>query len=126
MPLYLHKSLCDLSKAGQLASSADPGSKAGEQRGGDYFHRIQTGYSKDNTPTYRYFKTKEEFDSYQGKKGDTGKERTKKTGDESAQRLKEKTAKEHEESSQKQKDSLFIKDKDKKVQKSLYIRKPHE
>jgi hypothetical protein len=121
MVLYLHKSLCDLSKAGELASSADPESTAGEQRGGDYFHRIQTGYKKDNTPKYRYFKTKDEWDGYVKGKGATGKERTKKTGDESAQRLKEKTTKEQEESSAKQKDSLFIKQKDKKIKKSLYI-----
>ncbi len=119
MSHYLHKSLCDLEKAGQLASSADRG--VGEQRGGDYYHRVQTGYSKDNTPNYRYFKTKEEFDSYSKQKGTTGKERTKKPSDEGAKRLKEATAKEKKETSAKQKESLFIKKKDKKVKKGLYI-----
>lgn len=119
--IYLHKSLCDLEKAGQLATSADSSSTAGEQRGGDYFHRIQTGYSKDNTPQYRYFRTKDEWESYSNKQGDTQRARTKKTGDESAERLKEKTTKEHAASSKKQKDSLFIKKDEKKVNKSLYI-----
>lgn len=121
MSLFLHGSLCDLSKA-ELASSADSG--VGSQRGGDYFHRIQTGYNKDNSPSYRYFKTKEEFDSYSAGKGSTTSKRTKKTGDDSAKRLKEKTGKEHEESSKKQKDSLFIKNKDKKIKKSLFITLP--
>ena len=122
MDIYLHKSLCDLNKAGELASSANPKSQAGEQRGGNYFHRIQVGYTKQNTPKYRYFHTKEEWEGYTNKKGETQKHRTKKTGEESAEKLKEKTTKEHEESSEKQAhSSLFLKDKDKKVQKSLYI-----
>lgn len=124
MPHYLHNSLCDLVKAGQLATSADANNKAGGQRGGDYFHRIQTGYNKDNSPSYRYFKTKEEFDGYTKTKGETTKGRTKKTGDDSAERLKDKTKKEHAESSKKQQDSLFLKDKDKKIKKSLYITLP--
>ncbi len=122
MSLFLHSSLCDLSKAAKTPSASDKG--VGEQRGGNYYHRIQTGYSKDNAPSYRYFDTKEEFDSYSAGKGETAKQRTKKTGDESAKRLKDKTTKEQKESSAKQKDSLFIKDKDKKIKKSLFINLP--
>lgn len=118
MAHFLHKSLCDLSKA------APPGSsQTGEQRGGDYYHRIQTGYSKKtNSPTYRYFKTKDEFDSYSGAQKKAGDEKKKKTGDEGAARLKEKLTVEQKESSAKTKESLFIKDKDKKITKSLYIK----
>lgn len=126
MPLILHKSLCDMNKAGQLASSGNPNSKAGEQRGGNYFHRVQTGYSKDNTPEYRYFKTKEEWESYQAHENPKSKEPKKKDKDDGAERLKKKTQKEQKASSKKvNKDSgLFIKPSKKdspKVQKSLYI-----
>lgn len=126
MAIYLHKSLCDLHKAGQLATSAGS-SDTGEQRGGDYFHRIQTGYTKDNKPQYRYFRTAESWDAYTKEKKKTGKE-DKKTGEESAERLKEKTTGEQVESKKKedktrQQASLFIKDKkkDKKVKKGLYL-----
>jgi len=116
MPLFLHKSLCDMSKASPSAS------QTGEQRGGDYFHRIQTGYSKQtNAPTYRYFDTADEWNSYTEQQKKTKASKPKKTGEESARRLKQKTEQEHKESSKKTKDSLFIKDKDKQIKKSLFI-----
>ena len=124
MPHYLHKSLCDLSKATKPGRGKSD--QTGEQRGGDYFHRIQTGYSKKtNQPTYRYFKTKDEYDAYTGAKDAAGKKTKKKTGDEGAKRLKEKLSTEQSASSQKtkdSKDSLFLKDKNKKLAKSLYIK----
>jgi hypothetical protein len=118
MPLYLHKSLCDLEKAGQLATSADRG--IGEQRGGDYFHRIQTGYGKDNSPSYRYFRTKDEWDSYTQKKSKVSKDDKKDKKPDSEESLKQKTSEEHKESAKKQEHSLFIKDSKKKIKKSLY------
>ncbi len=119
MSLFLHKSLCDLSK-GDSSGSAD---KTGEQRGGKYFHRIQTGYGKNNAPTYRYFKTEEEFSAYssQQTKEEKTKKQHEKTTKEGAKRLKDKVESEQQQTSEKQKDSLFIKDKNKKIQKSLYI-----
>lgn len=127
MAIYLHKSLCDLKKAGQLATSAAAGG-TGEQRGGDYFHRIQTGYTQNNKPQYRYFRTAEDWDAYSKEKKNTGKEK-KKTGEDSAERLKDKTKGEQDKSKQQEekarkKDSLFIKDKkkDKKVKKSLFVK----
>lgn len=117
MSLVLHKSLCDLEKAENRDSDSSAASKTGEQRGGDYFHRIQTGYSKTNKPEYRYFKTKDEWESYQGQ------QKPKKPAEKKTSHLKDKVTKEHEASTQKlRRDTgLFIKDKKSTVKKSLYI-----
>ena len=112
--LYLHKSLV---KAAQLPTSADRG--VGSQRGGNYVARVQVGYGKDNKPKYRYFKTPEEYKAYQEQQSTTTKEKKKK-GDkkEGTKRLEEKTEKEK---TKKQGSSVFVKDKDKKVQKSIAL-----
>lgn len=39
-------------------------SQTSEIRGGKYAARIQTGYEKDGSPKYRYFKTQEEYEQY--------------------------------------------------------------
>ena len=117
--LYLHKSLCDLNKAGELATSADPESKAGEQRGGKYYHRIQTGYSKDNSPSYRYFKTQDEWESYIKKQS---KSRKPNSENKDKVSLEDKVKKEQKNTDKKKtSSSLFISNKKKKVAKSLFI-----
>lgn len=105
----------------------------GESAGGKYAARLQIGVEKDGSPMYKYFKTRDEYETYlknraQGNKSDKG------------SKLKQKVDKEHASSTSKirqktsvGKKNLFTgKDKDKtkdskddkKVEKSLrlYVR----
>jgi len=108
--LYLTKALTgwDLVKADQTA----------QLRGGKYAARIQTGYEKDGSPQYRYFKTIEEYESYLKNSGkvpgkEKGKSKDKKTP-------AEKAAEKREEKLQERQSSIYKKkDKQKKVKKSL-------
>ena len=113
MSIYLHKSLV---KAAQLPSSADQG--VGEQRGGSYVARVQTGFGKDNKPRYRYFKTAEEYKAFQESKKQTKTPKhNRKRGSkaEGVKRLEEVSDKERSESSMKtQGSSLFVRRKGKK------------
>jgi len=77
-----------------------------EIRGGKYAARVQTGYEKDGSPKYRYFKTMEEYESYMGskkKKDSKAKAKAKakgggdKKGDESGPKKKETAAKKKKE-----------------------------
>ncbi len=112
--LYLRKALTgwDLSKAKGKTST-------GEQRGGAYVARVQTGYEKDGSPKYRYFDTEQEYESYlrgAGRKKQATEQ--KKRGKE----LKEKTKKERKEETKKQ-SKLFTaqakKEKKEKVKKAF-------
>jgi hypothetical protein len=121
--LVLHSALCT-GAVGQLpgGASSKPSGKQGETRGGKYFHRILAGYGKDQRPEYRYFHTKEEWDSYLDHKGGKSGEKKGKKDKKSKDRLKEKLDKEHN----KKKQSLFVKkkadkEKEKKVEKGLFI-----
>jgi len=90
-------------------------SKTGEQRGGKYVARVQTGYEKDGSPRYKYFDTLEERDKYLQSRGTSG---------DGKKRLKDKLTDEQKEAKQKQKVShgkvesgkLFVA-KDKKEKK---------
>jgi len=118
MDLFLRKSLTgwDIAKAKGKTST-------GEQRGGAYIARVQTGYEKDGSPKYRYFNEKE-YEAYlSGDKedGDKKGEESKKKGD----GLKDKQDKERKEETHKQ-SKLFSaaakkekKKKEEKVKKSL-------
>ena len=113
--LVLHPSLCKGNPAA-----------VGEQVGGQYAHRIQTGYEKDNSPKYRYFKTEAEYKTYleaEAKKKGGKKKAGKKD-------LKEKLSSEHKKVKDKEtgkkfseRGKLFVKKDKKKISKSigLYI-----
>lgn len=99
--LYLRAEL--LNKAGDKAekpkTSAESGKPVpgkasggtGEQRGGAYHARAQTGYEKDGSPKYRYFKTEEEYETYLENKNRS----------ESSRKLEHKVKREHEDSTDK-------------------------
>lgn len=82
-----------------------------EQRGGQHVARVQTGYEKDGSPRYKYFKTQDEYRKYMETKGGKGKNKA------DSKKLKKKTDKERKSSKEKQekkhgdKVSLFVKDK---------------
>jgi hypothetical protein len=72
--------------------------QTGEQQGGKYSARVQTGIEKDGSPQYRYFKTQAEYEEY------LSKQRQVKTGTSDnkssmKQRLQSKLKKEQKESS---------------------------
>lgn len=130
MRLFLHH---DLFKGDSSDGGGDP---TGEQRGGSYVARVQTGYEKDGSPQYRYFKNSEEYRKYLESKGkskdknkDKKKDRKESEGKGKERHLKSKLKEEHEESRKKQEDTqgkvnLFVKDKanreaKKKVKKSI-------
>lgn len=107
------------------AESSSAKISSGEQRGGAYFHRIQTGYNKDNTPAYRYFRSKEEWDAYnkhQSKVPESDK-KNKKEDKKEKEPLEDKVDTEHKKGAKKT-ESLFIKQKDVKgaVEKGLYLK----
>ena len=55
--------------------------QTGEQQGGKHVARVQTGYEKDGSPAYRYFKTSKEYRDFllkQSKKKREGKKDKKK------------------------------------------------
>lgn len=113
MKLFLHKALTgwDLYKSkGKTAT--------GEQRGGAYVARVQTGYEKDGSPKYRYFDTEKEYESYlQG----SGRKKESKNQKKKGEELKEKTKKQSKEEKKKA-SKLFTaaaKKEKKKVRKSL-------
>ncbi len=81
MPHYLHPSLCKGAAA-----------KLGGQKGGKYVARVQVGFKPDNTPKYRYFETKHEYQAYLSEQGKASKEDTK--SKKKREKLKRKMAKE--------------------------------
>ena len=110
MRLFLHEALMagDLSKAKGKTST-------GEQRGGNYFARVQTGYEKDGSPEYRYF-TKPEYDAYLSGDQST-KDKEESSQKKSEKKLKGKQEKERSEEKKKQ-SKLFTASADKMDKKS--------
>jgi hypothetical protein len=93
--------------------------QTGEARGGKYAARVQSGYEKDGSPKYRYFKTHKEYDAYMkgsGKKKDH--EKKKKNREKES---KEKHEKEHKESTKKQQRSSVHKLGESKQKQSLLL-----
>jgi hypothetical protein len=84
MPHYLHPSLC---KGGAAA-------KLGGQKGGKYVARVQVGFKPDNSPKYRYFENKHEYQAYLSEQGKSSKEDTK--SKKKREKLKQKMKKEHQ------------------------------
>jgi hypothetical protein len=99
MTLYLRHDLIKGAKGSAKPEKAkqDRGAKTGEQRGGKYVARIQTGYEKDGSPRYKYFQTLAERDKYLQGRG--------KTEVDGKKRLKGKLDKEQSESKKKEKAS---------------------
>lgn len=103
------------------ASGSSATKTTGEQRGGSYIARVQTGYDKDGSPKYRYFKSQDEYKSWKEKNGKGAKKKK------NPHNLKQKVEREHKESTEKQgaapqtKGSDPLKD-NKKVSKGLYVR----
>lgn len=115
MQLFLRD---DLVKSHGLVKPGTPKAsgqnKPGEQRGGNYIARVQTGMEKDGSPKYRYFMSQEEFDSYlKGK-------HNKRDAKEHAKDLDTKVDREHYESKRSQdKESRSLLKRQEKVKKSL-------
>ena len=97
----------------------------GEQRGGKYVARVQTGYDKDGSPKYKYFETQEEYKKW---KENHGKGSKRKKPDKNPHNLAQKVDREHRESKEKQNDTKQtagsdpLKDNKTSVRKSLYVR----
>lgn len=89
--LYLHKSLVKASTK-----------QLGEQRGGKYVARVQTGVSKDGSPIYRYFRTSEEYKTYIENKAKIKDEDSKKANSKEDKKIKEKVAREQKKSEKQQ------------------------
>lgn len=116
--LMLHPHLCKGNPAA-----------VGEQVGGQYAHRIQIGYEKDNSPKYQYFKTEDEYKTYLENKA----KKKKKPGDKKSpvdkkKDLKEKLTAEQKKNKDKEtgkefsrRGKLFVKDKKKKTKISKSI-----
>lgn len=140
--LYLRKSLLgwaeeeELSKSDKPETKAGSGkpvaakAKAGELRGGRYAARVQTGYEKDGSPKYRYFKTEEEYSSYLSDSKSEGKSPAR-GHDKGSGKLESKVKEEHEESTKKhrakQHHGLLSPDKEEKPKTTakslrLYVR----
>ncbi len=125
--LYLRHALLKsgVAKPEKAKKDGSPAAKTGEQRGGNYVARIQTGYEKDGSPRYKYFSSLEERDTYLQSRG--------KTSDSPKKRLKTKLTTEQKESKNKEKAShgkvesgkLFVtkdkKEKEEKTEKSLSV-----
>lgn len=83
--------------------------QTGEQLGGNYVARIQTGIEKDGSPQYRYFTTQAEYDTYlteqRAKKKGKGKKGSDKKDVSIKERLQAKLKQEQEASSRKTKAS---------------------
>lgn len=75
--------------------------QTGEQQGGKYAARVQTGIEKDGSPQYRYFNTQAEYEEYVSKqrKPDSSKE-GKGDSKDMKERLQSKLKKEQEKSSE--------------------------
>lgn len=65
----------------------------GEEREGTYAARAQTGYEKDGSPQYRYFRTMEEYKTYLANKN-KAEGGSKDTDEDSGDKLKQKLDKE--------------------------------
>lgn len=100
MDLFLHKSLCDMEKAGRLSSSGK--ASAGDQRGGTYIARVQYGYDENNQPKYRYFRSQDEYKAYLKQQSNV----KDKDGNKNKERLKEKLEAERKESKDKRDDKV--------------------
>lgn len=62
----------------------------GEEREGTYAARAQTGYEKDGSPQYRYFKTMAEYKTYLANKNgseDSGEDKDENSGDKLKQKM---------------------------------------
>jgi hypothetical protein len=105
--MYLSKALVgwDLVKADQTS----------QLRGGKYAARIQTGYEKDGSPQYRYFKTMDEYEAYLNHQG---KSKKKDKDDKDKKTPAEKEATKREAKLKSRQSSIYTK-KSKKVSKSL-------
>lgn len=86
--------------------------KRGDVRGGEYIKRVVTGTDKDGSPQYRYIRTQEALDAWEANQRKNKPE--KKKGDKSD--LSDKVKREHQDSTDK------IRNKDKKTEKSLFVK----
>jgi hypothetical protein len=114
MPHYLHPNLC---KGGSAA-------KLGGQKGGKYVARVQVGFKPDNSPKYRYFESKHEYQAYLSEQGKASKEDTK--AKRKKEKLKRKMTKEQGKKKHGGKEhddalSLVVGKKKKKVKKSVSL-----
>lgn len=97
----------------------------GEQRGGKYVARVQTGYDKDGSPKYKYFQSQEEYKNWKSKNGKGGK---RKKPDKNPHNLSQKTEREHRDSTEKQNNSKHtagsdpLNDNKSSIRKSLFVR----
>jgi hypothetical protein len=82
--------------------------QTGEQLGGEYAARVQTGMEKDGSPQYRYFSSLKEYEEYLSKQREakTGTDGTKSKGSNQSmkERLQSKLKKEQSKSSKQAKD----------------------
>lgn len=83
--------------------------QTGEQQGGKYSARIQTGIEKDGSPQYRYFTSQAEYEDYLSKQRSSGDSKEggkgKKKDESMKERLQSKLKKEQKESSTNAKDT---------------------
>lgn len=123
VPVYLdlYKSESNKKKHEKGGQGKGPESLTGEQRGGKYVARVQTGYEKDGSPKYRYFESIENYRRYLENKNRKKREKEDEESD-SGDTLREKLSEEQQASSRKTKQShgstsLFLKDGNKRSKK---------
>lgn len=94
----------------------------GEAREGNYATRVVEGYEKDGSPSYRYFKTMDEYKTYvKNKNKQDSPTKKKKPNEKSGKDLKDKVESEQAQTKRKMKASdqkkknLFVQSKNKKA-----------
>lgn len=142
MTIYLKEDLTKAAErvapARQASTSSPTADKTGEERGGKYAARVQTGFDKDGSPQYRYFKTQDQYRQYLETKGrasqgqnqrTTGKvsdDRKKKDRDSKRNKLEDKVKqqgkKQSAKISRKRKEALTLDEKKKSSKKKANIR----
>jgi hypothetical protein len=89
----------------------------GSEKGGKYIMRVVTGTDKDGSPQYRYLRTQEEVEAYQGDK--SSKKVTHEKQEERAKKVKNKLLAVKKDKKKEDKDPSESDDKKKKPKKDL-------